>query len=46
MIGEATGTEYAESFLIQPDSGTAITAQITSITSSTVNVATTIEQVA
>ena len=42
----ATGTEYAESFLIQPDSGTAITAQITSITSSTVNVATTIEQVA
>ena len=42
----AVDTEYSAVFLIQPDSGTAITAQITSITSSTVNVATVVERAA
>ena len=34
----AAGTEYHDNFVIAPDSGTNITAQITSLTSSTVNV--------
>ena len=34
----ATGTEYHDNFVIAPDAGTNITAQITSLTSSTVNV--------
>ena len=34
----ALGTEYHDNFVIAPDSGTNITAQITSLTSSTVNV--------
>ena len=34
----AVGTEYHENFVVAPDSGTNITAQITSLTSSTVNV--------
>ena len=42
----ATGTQYSNSLLIQPDSGKAITAQITSITSSTVDVGAIVEQVA
>lgn len=42
----ALGTEYANTFLIQPDSATAITAQVTAVTSSTVNVAASVEQMA
>lgn len=34
----AAGTEYHDNFVIAPDAGTNITAQITSLTSSTVNV--------
>ena len=34
----ATGTEYHDNFVIAPDAGTDITAQITALTSSTVNV--------
>ena len=42
----AVDTEYSIGFLIQPDASTAISSQITSITSSTVNVATVVEEVA
>ena len=34
----AAGTEYHDNFVVAPDAGTNITAQITSLTSSTVNV--------
>jgi hypothetical protein len=42
----ATDTEVHDTFTIQPDSGTAITAQLTSVTSSTVNVACSVKEIA
>jgi hypothetical protein len=42
----ALDTEVSANFLVQPDASTAITAQITAITSTTLNVATTVEQLA
>ena len=42
----SANTEQHDTFLIQPDNNTAITAQITAITSTTLNVATTVEQLA
>ena len=42
----ALDTEVTQNFSIQPDNATAITAQITAITSTTLNVATSVEQLA
>ncbi len=42
----ALDTEVSANFLVQPDNGTAITAQITAISSTTLNVATSVEQLA
>ena len=39
----AAGTEYAGTWLIQPDNATNITAQLTAISASTVNVAASVE---
>ena len=42
----AANTPYYETFTIQPDNGTAITAQLTAVTSSTVNVGASVEELA
>ena len=42
----AANTLYSNTFTIQPDSGTAITAQLTAVTSSTVNVGASVEELA
>ena len=39
-------TSVSDEFLIQPDNATAITAQVTAISATTLNVATVIEQLA